>query len=80
MSELKKIKEQFRDFLPYGFVSIIREKLKADYGRDLSRGKISQVCNPEHKDWDDDVITIALNIAAEKQKRQRAIKIKAEAL
>lgn len=80
MSEQKKIKEQFRDYLPYGFVTLIQARLREKFNRTLSRGKISQICNPSHDDWDDDVITIALDLAAEKQRKQQIIRNKAESL
>lgn len=63
------IKEQFRPHLPKGFIDTIRQRL-AKRGISRSRSYIGEVCNPEKKAYENEIITEALNLAAE----QKAIK------
>lgn len=64
--EVTSIKNQFRPLLPKGFVDIIRIRL-AKRGISRSRSYIGDVCNPLKDSYESEIITEALNIAAEQK-------------
>lgn len=63
----KSIKEQFRPFLPKGYIDTIRRRL-SNRGISRSRSYIGDVCNPLKSSYESEIITEALQLAAEQKK------------
>lgn len=65
----QEIKKTFRPLLPKGYIDIIQKRLK-EKGITKSRAYISYVCNPGKAQYNQDIIEVALNLAAEQKRKQ----------
>ncbi|WP_457289351.1 hypothetical protein [Pedobacter sp. UYP24] len=76
----QKIKDQLRNTLPYGSNAEIKRRIKTLKFRTLSSSMIGNVLNPKKDAWDNDVISMALDIATENAKERELISEKATSL
>lgn len=60
----KETKERLRSTLPYGSNAEIRRKVLEMYGKTVSASHIGNVLDPSKEAWDNDIISVALDLAA----------------
>ena len=77
--DVQELKESFKPHLPKGFIDKIRKRLLVK-GINRSRSYIGYVCDPKRLDYDDEIITEALDLAAEQKRLRENIGKKAQSL
>lgn len=77
--DIKQIKLQFSQYLPYGFASKIEKRLKAK-GICFTRQYITSVCNPEKLQFEASIISEAIEVANERKMQMEDLTIKAQSL
>ena len=63
-----RIKQNIKENLPYGALTLIAQSVSLKKNRKVSISHVGNVCNPEKSAWDKDIISTAQKMIIKRQK------------